>query len=54
MKDEHGRTRIKKEEGGALHIEHIFGSKLPRIQATDALTGDVGRNTVATDAPQKA
>jgi hypothetical protein len=43
-----------KEEGGALHIEQIFGLKPPRIQATDALTGGIRRNTGATDGPKRA
>jgi hypothetical protein len=45
---------VERDEVVALHIEQIFGSKPFWIQATDAMTAGVGRNTVMTDAPQKA
>jgi hypothetical protein len=45
---------IERDEMVALHLEQIFGSKLIRIQATDAMTVGVGCSTVTADPPQKA
>jgi hypothetical protein len=48
------REMIERDEMVALHLEQIFGLKPIQIQATDAMTVGVGRNTVTMDAPQKA